>query len=166
MSGKLIAKLGGEERTSFNQLSKDGLDINEKAYIGKQLNYEFLLKKAKMGNFEQEVERAKERIQFYEQCDPKKDARSKEMYEDKVNCTVILATAAYMKHTLKVPVSDDASAKKALAICTKKENVSALKNKAMQMSGNDIIKAAEDGTLIGLPKQIKQPEVKGPQVNK
>ena len=167
VSGKLIAKLGGEERTTFNQLSKDGLNYNEKAYIGKELNYEFLLKKAKMGNFEQEVERARERIQFYKNnIDPKKDVKNKEMFEDKVNCTVILATAAYMKYTLKVPVSDDASAKKALAICTKKENVTAMKNKIEKMSGKDIIEAAEDGTLIGLPKQIKQPEVKGLQVNK
>ncbi len=167
VSGKLIAKLGGEERTTFNQLSKDGLNYNEKAYIGKELNYEFLKKKAKMGNFEQEVERARERIQFYKNnIDPKKDVKNKEMFEDKVNCTVILATAAYMKYTLKVPVSDDASAKKALAICTKKENVTAMKNKIEKMSGKDIIEAAEDGTLIGLPKQIKQPEVKGLQVNK
>ena len=159
VSGKVIAKLGGEERSDFNLMSKDGLAYSEKAYVGKKLDYNFLQKKAAMSPFEEGVERAKERLQFYDKIDPKKDAKSKELFDDKVQCVALLATESLMKHTMKVPLSDEAAAKKAWETCIKKENVSVWKNKAKSMSGKEILKAAEDGTLIGLDKQIKNPDL-------
>ena len=150
-NGAIVATMGGQERTDYNMLDKDGLLINDKAYIPKQLNYQFLLNKAKKSNFQLEVENAKERITKYDIEDPTFDARSKERYQDKLLCTTLLVSAAYLKVN-NIPL-DDKNGGKFYDVSKNDPMVAKI---AKKFTGEEILAKYENNTLLKEMSNIAQ----------
>ena len=152
-NGTVVATMGGEERTDFNMLSKDGLLISDKAYIPKKLDYNFLLNKAKKSNFEIQVEQAKERLDDYIMPDPKDEV---EEYQDKLHCAKLLAAEAMLK-AKKLPL-DDKSGKAAYETLNKDPK---LIHYVTETPGPGIVEDFEEGKLLSEIQKVVPPVNKG-----